>query len=319
MNGTILDLNEMRVFLAVASRRSFVGAARMLRMPKATVSRKVKVLESRLGVRLLQRTTRRVSLTEVGDVFQERCARIEDEIADAEATVGAFREKPRGTLRITAPYTLARDVLVPTLPSFLTRYPELRVWLTLKNEPEDLVMRATDVALSPWPLADSSLATRLIGRVSSGYFASPAYLARRGRPRRPQDLSAHDALLYAGGGGPVHFEWTLARGERTATVPLSPILVCNDSAPLQAAALAGMGIVHAARVAVADLVRAKALAPVLGEWAGPDVEVRAVFPTRRYLLPKVRVFLDFLATDVWRRFASRTTLSGRAPGSKKPE
>jgi len=313
------DLNEMRVFSAVAARRSFVGAARALRMPKATVSRKVRALEERLGVRLLQRTTRRVSLTEVGSVFQERCARIEEEIADAEAAVGRYSDRPRGTLRVTAPYTLARDVLVPFLPEFLRRYPEVRVWLTLKNEPEDLVGRGADVALTPWPLADSSHAARLVASARTALFASPAYLARKGIPRAPEDLSEHDALLYAGGGQAPRFEWTLTKGGRSVTVAVAPVLVCNDMTPLLAAAVAGTGILHAFSPSVADPVTGAALTPVLAGWAGPSVDVRAVFPARSGLAPKVRVFLDFLAGEVAPRIAAGRPGSPAREGTRKRE
>lgn len=298
MYETALDLNEMRVFAAVAARRSFVGAALALRMPKATVSRKVKALEGRLGVRLLQRTTRRVSLTEAGSVFHERCTRIEEEIAEAERAVGKLGARPRGTLRVTAPYTLAREVLLPLVPGFLRLYPEIRLWLTLRNEPEDLVGRGVDVALSPWPVADSDHAARLLGTARSGLYASPAYLRRRGAPRAPADLAGHDALLYSGGAGPVRFEWTLRQGERTQVAPLAPVLVSNDATPLEAAAVAGAGILLASPLSLSDRIRSGALVPVLAGWAGPDVEVRALFPTRIGVLPKVRVFVDFLVERV---------------------
>jgi DNA-binding transcriptional LysR family regulator len=298
MNETIEssapDLNEMRVFGAVATRRSFVGAARALGMPKATVSRKVKALEDRLGVRLLQRTTRRVSVTEVGSAFLERCQRIEEEIADAQAVVGLFGGRPRGTLRVTAPYTVTREFLAPILPEFLSRYPEVRVLLMLRNEPLDLVGRGVDVALWPWALGDTSYATRLIARAQPSFFASPDYLRRRGRPARPEDLSSHDVLLYVGGGGTTRHEWTLHRGGRTVTVPVNPLLACNDLAPLRAAAVAGSGILLAPEVTVPEALRRKELVPVLPEWAGPVTEVRAVFPSRSGLAPKVRAFVDFL-------------------------
>ena len=313
MHETALDLNEMRVFAAVAARRSFVGAARALRMPKATVSRKVQALEERLGARLLQRTTRRVSLTEVGAVFYERCARIEEEIAEAERAVDKLGARPRGTLRVTAPYTLAREALLPAVPEFLRRYPEIRLWLTLKNEPEDLVGRGVDVALSPWPLSDSSHAARLLGTAHSGLFASPAYLRRRGAPRSPADLPGHDVLLYSGGPGASRFEWTLRQGARSVVVPLAPVLVCNDATPLEAAAAAGAGILLATPLALSDRVRSKALVPVLPSWSGPDVEVRALFPTRTGMLPKVRVFVDFLVE----RVAPRLGRVGPSPRFKE--
>jgi DNA-binding transcriptional LysR family regulator len=210
-----LDLNELRVFGAVASRRSFVAAARALRIPTTTVSRKVKALEERLGVRLLQRTTRRVSPTEVGGALLERWTRIEEEIDDARALVGNFGSRPRGTLRVTAPYTLGREFLAPLLPGFLSRFPDLRVVLLLRNEPQDLVERGVDVAVWPWMPRTGDYATRLVLRRSPAFYASPAYVKRRGRPNTPEELSDHDLLLYVGGPESPRHEWTLHRGERS--------------------------------------------------------------------------------------------------------
>jgi LysR family transcriptional regulator for bpeEF and oprC len=289
-----LDLNELRVFGAVAARRSFVAAARALRIPTATVSRKVKSLEERLGVRLLQRTTRRVTPTDVGAALLERCQRIEDEVAEAEALVGSHRAAPRGTLHVTTPYTLGRELLAPLLPEFLARYPDLRVVLMLRNETDDLIARGVDVAVWPWPLRASNYATRLVLRGHPSFYASPAYLARRGRPATPQDLSSHDVLLYVGGEGAPRHEWTLRRGDRTLTVPVKPLLACNDFGPLRAAAAGGAGIILADAFMIRDRLRRKELVPVLPGWAGPPIDVRAVFPSRSGLAPKVRVFVEFL-------------------------
>ncbi len=295
MTGTISDLNELRVFAAVAARRSFVAASRDLGIPKATVSRKVQDLEERLGVKLLTRTTRRVSLTEVGADLQERCARIEEEIADAESAVGRLSSKVRGTLRVTSPFTLANALLVPTLPGFLARYPEVKVSLVLKNEPEDLVGRGVDVALVPWPLPDSTLATRLLGVAQTGLYASPAYLKRHGTPRTAADLGQHATLFYARSGKAAAHEWRLQHGPRVEVIPLKPVLTCNDMTPLVAAARQGAGIlfVDAARAGLE--VHEGSLVPVMPGWTGQPLEVRAVFPSRAGLLPKTRAFIDHLA------------------------
>jgi len=163
MRDATPDLNDMRIFASVASRRSFTGAGTALGIPKATVSRKIRDLEHRLGVRLLLRSTRQVSLTDAGRAFLEHCLRIEDEISDAEAAVRRLGSGPRGTLRVSAPFSLSRVLLLPFLPGFLRQYPEVRVALTLKNEPEDLIGRGAEIALTPWPLPPSRHATRLIG------------------------------------------------------------------------------------------------------------------------------------------------------------
>jgi len=294
MRDTTPDLNDMRIFAAVGSRRSFTAAGTDLRIGKATVSRRIQALEHRLGVRLVQRTTRQVSLTDAGRAFLERCLRIEDEVSEAEAAVRRLGSGPRGTLKVSAPFTLARTLLLPFLPDFLRQHPEVRVALTLKNEPENLVGRGAEVALTPWPLPPTHHATRLIGTMVPRLYASPAYLERRGRPNTPHDLTNHPTLLYAGGGGAPRLQWSLSSGRRTESVQLFPLLVCNDYAPLHAAAMAGVGIVASTRLIAEDAVRSGALVPVLPEWTGAPIEVRAIFPSRSGLFPRARAFIEML-------------------------
>lgn len=311
MRDATPDLNDMRIFSAVGTRKSFTEAGRQLRIPKATVSRRITALEARLGVRLLQRSTRKVSLTDAGRAFLERCLRIEDEVSDAEAAVRRLGAGPRGTLRVSAPFTLARVVLLPLLPEFLRQYPEVRVALTLKNEPEDLVGRGAEVALSPWPLPPSRHSTRLLGTMRTRLYASPGYLETRGRPEAPHDLSSHPTLVYSGGGGSARHTWTLSAGPRSETVPLFPSLVSNDYGPLHAAALAGAGVVGSTRLLAGDAVRSGALVPILPEWTGPSIEVRAVFPGRSGLFPRARAFIDLLVARAVPLFSSAEAMAGQ--------
>jgi DNA-binding transcriptional LysR family regulator len=311
MRDTTPDLNDMRVFAAVGTRRSFTGAGNAMGLPKATVSRRITALEKRLGVRLLQRSTRKVSLTDAGRAFLERCLRIEDEISDAEAAVRQLGSGPRGTLRVSAPFTLARVLILPFLPGFLRTYPEVRVALTLKNEPEDLVGRGAEVALTPWPLPPSRHSTRVLGSMQTRLFASPGYLEQRGRPGAPHDLSAHPTLVYAGGGGPTRLSWTISSGPRSETIPIFPALVSNDYAPLHAAALAGVGVVLSTRLLVDDALRSGALVPILPEWTGPAVEVRAVFPARSGLFPRARAFIDLLVARAAPLLARAEAMAGQ--------
>jgi DNA-binding transcriptional LysR family regulator len=294
MRDTTPDLNDMRIFAAVGTRKSFTAAGDALRIGKATVSRRIRALERRLGARLVLRTTRKVSLTDAGRAFLERCLRIEDEISDAEAAVRRLGSGPRGTLRVTAPNSLARAIILPFLPDFLRQHPDVRVALTVKNEPEDLVGRGAEVALTPWPLPPTRHSTRLIGTMVPRLYASPAYLEKRGRPTTPHDLTGHPTLLYVGGGGPNRLSWTLTAGPRTESVHLFPALVSNDYAPLHAAALAGVGIVGSTRLLSEDAVRSGALVPVLPEWTGTPIEVRAIFPGRSALFPRARAFIELL-------------------------
>jgi DNA-binding transcriptional LysR family regulator len=322
MRDTTPDLNDMRVFAAVGTQKSFTGAGKRLGMPKATVSRKIRDLERRLGVRLLQRTTRKVGLTDAGRAFLERCLRIEDEISDAEAAVRRLGSGPRGTLRVSAPFSLCRALLLPLLPDFLRQYPEVRVALTLKNEPEDLVGRGAEVALTPWPIPSTNFATRLLGTMVPRLYASPAYLDRRGRPATPHDLTNHPTLVYAGGGGLTRLAWPLSDGRATESIALFPALVSNDYAPLHAAALAGVGIVGSTRLMAEDAIRSGALVPVLPEWNGPPMEVRALFPGRSSLFPRARAFIDLLLSRASPLLARAEEMAGTegtpSPRKKRP-
>ncbi|HEX9181295.1 MAG TPA: LysR family transcriptional regulator [Burkholderiales bacterium] len=285
----------MLVFAAVASGGSFIGASRDLGIPKATVSRKVQDLENRLGVRLLQRTTRRISLTEAGRAFHEHCLRIQAEVEDAEAAVSEIRGTPRGLLKVSAPYTLANILLVPSLPEFLARHPGVTVALTLGSDFGDLIRQGTDVALTALPLPDSSYAARVLGRVALRLYASPAYLRVKPAPASPRDLAQHAALVFSPLTRPGSVSWTLTCGGRQVEVPLAPLLLVNDAAPIRAALLAGSGIAMMTEDLVRADVAAGRLQEVLPEWSGPALEVRAVYASRRGLLPRVRLFVDFLA------------------------
>jgi DNA-binding transcriptional LysR family regulator len=290
----ITDLEELRIFAAVASRGSFVRAAAALAMPTATVSRKVQALETRVGTRLLQRTTRRVSLTEAGALFYERCASVEAAVAEAEEAVTRVGAVPRGTLRVTAPHGLVQALITPVVSEFLARYPEIRLWLTIKNEYEELVGKGVDVALLPWPVSDSGFQVRRLGTVEMALFASPHYLERRGDPRQPEELAEHATLVYSGV-TPARHAWTLTAGRQAVTVALAPALVANDLSPLREAARGGAGVAMIGIVTAAADVESGALVRVLPGWVGPPAELRAIYPSRVGLSPKVRVFLDFVA------------------------
>jgi DNA-binding transcriptional LysR family regulator len=289
------DINEMLIFAAVASRSSFIGASRDLGIPKATVSRKVQDLEARLGVRLMQRTTRRIRLTDAGQAFQEHCLRIAAEVEDAEVAVSQIRGTPRGLLRVSAPFTLASVLLVPALPEFLARHPGVTLALTLRNDFEDLVKQGTDVALTALPLPDSSYSARVLARVPMRLYASPAYLRRRGVPAAPRELAEHATLMVVPPVRPGSPFWILESKGRQLEVPLKPVLAANDFTPIQAALLAGTGISLAPEPLMRADLEAGRLQRVLPEWSGPTLDVRAVFASKRGLLPRVRLFLDFLA------------------------
>ena len=288
------DLDSLLMFATVASSGSFSAATRSTGIPKATLSRRIRKLENDLGVRLLQRNSQRIALTEAGRTFHEHCVRIAAEVELAQASMADLSGVPRGVLRVSVPYTTARGLVLPMLSDFMVRYPQVRVALTLRNDAQDLVSQHADVVLSA-AATDTTQASRLLLRGAMHLFASPAYLRRRRTPVTPADLARHQLLAYTrvpGGQAPV---WRLSAGDRQETVSIVPVLAANDLGPLRDAAIAGRGILLAPGPYVAEDVAASRLVRVLPEWAGPDLELRAVFGSRRGLMPKVRVFIDCLS------------------------
>src|SRR5260221_3157929 len=194
-----MDLNEILVFARVVQAGSFTTAAAQLGMPKSTVSRKVSELEERLKSRLLQRTTRKLSLTDVGRTYYDYCARIVAEVEDAERAVSTLQDTPRGQLRVTAPTNAA--FLAPIVSDYLKRYPEVQLELFCTGRTVDLVEERFDLGIRAGGLADSTLIARSLGRVGWFLVATPAYLKKRGRPRSPEDLRKHDYLFFGAGPG----------------------------------------------------------------------------------------------------------------------
>ncbi len=294
MAETTIDLNELAIFGAVATRRSFTGGARALRVPKATVSRKIRALEARFDVRLLQRTTRKVTLTEAGEALLARWRLIEEQLADADAAVGRLRGTPRGLLRVAASPTLLTEWIAPLAAQFLARHPEVRIELVSSGEPMRLVGRGADLAVTHAPQADSSQVTRLLAALPTGLYASRAYLARRGTPATPEAL-ADQSSLYLSVDPLAPREWRLRRGRREVAVPVTPRLQANDLRPLVVALQSGAGLLSAPRVAVAAALASGEVVPVLPDWSPPPLDLRVVFPSRSGLPPRVRLFIDLLA------------------------
>ncbi len=289
------DLNDTLIFVKVVEHGSFVGAARSLRLPKTTVSRKVQELESRLGAQLLHRTTRRLGLTEAGNVYYEHSQRIARDLSEAESAVSQLQAGPRGWLRFTAPYSIGIDKIAPLLGEFHMRHPEVRVEMMLSNEPVDLIAGEIDVALRLGPLPDSSLVARRLGSLRTQVFAGSAYIARYGEPLHPDELQYHRTLAMPkhrlGNGG---YAWTLDDGNGRQQFQVNPILVANDPAALKGALLCGEGLIIGADVMVKPAVEHGLVKRVLAGWTGGDYEFNAVFPRGHGQSPKVRAFIDFL-------------------------
>lgn len=286
-----MDLNEILVFAKVVEAGSFIGASRELEMPKSTVSRKVAELEERLDARLLQRTTRKLSLTDAGRTFYRYAARVVAEIEAAELAVARMQETPRGLLRVTAPLNFRN--LGPIVATFLERYPEVQLELVCSDRVIDLVDEGFDVAVRAGPLADSALIARRLGALESLIVASKAFLAEHGTPEQPRDLERFDCVVF--GGGADRSSWRLEGDGASVTVEVKTRLVVNDFDLLGDAVVAGLGIAMLPLWRCAEALRAGTLVRVLPRWGPPKVPLHALYPSTRHLSPKVRAFLDHLA------------------------
>ena len=283
-------------FTQVVDHGGFARAARALGIPKSRLSRHVVALEARLNVRLLNRSTRRFAVTEVGqEVYRHATAMLAEADAALEAVEFA-RAEPRGTIRASCPVALAQSALAAMLPDFLAKYPAVRLQMHVSNRRVDVVREGFDVALRvrSQPSGEDALVMRAFGRANQFLVASPSYLARTGAPGSPQELREHATLDYGGELDPGPWQLVGANGE-SVRVEHTPRLVCHDFVVLRAAALAGLGVAQLPESVVREDLRSGALARVLPDWNTPEGIVHVVFPSRRGLLPAVRAFIDFLA------------------------
>jgi DNA-binding transcriptional LysR family regulator len=288
------DLNDIAVFVAVVDAGSFTLAAERLKVSRPAVSKQVSRLEESLGVRLLHRTTRRLSLTEAGQIFHERASRGLDDLAEARAEVAFLQQKPRGKLRINVPMSFGILHVAPLLPEFLRENPELSVEMDLSDRKLDVIEEGFDVSVRISDLPDSSLVARRLARCRHVIVAAPEYLERHGEPKTPADLQAHDVLGYSLQHSALQWHF-LAPDGQPEQVTVSGRLQANNSLALRESLLAGMGIARTPAFLVGEDLRKKRLVTVLGDYRSPEVSIYLVYPQRRHLSPKVRAFADFLA------------------------
>lgn len=285
MDNSAMDLNELLIFVRVVQVGSIRGAAALLGTPKSTVSRKLIELEERLESRLLQRTTRKLGLTDAGRIYYDHGVRIVSEIENAERAVASQHEAPRGLLRVTAPLNLA--IIASMISAYLARYPEVRLELSANARVVDLVEENFDVGIRAGHLADSSLIAKSLGTVERILVATPTYLARRGRPKSPLDLKKHDCLLF--GSSPA---LTLRRDTRSEDIALSPRLLVADMDVLASALKAHLGIAVMPTFMCDKGIRAGRLERVLSAWSPPPTPLHIVYPSTRHLSPTVRSFIE---------------------------
>jgi DNA-binding transcriptional LysR family regulator len=284
---------EIALFVQVAELGSLTKAAEALELSNAAASRHLAALEERLAARLVQRNTRRLSLTDVGEAFYRRCKPLLGELDEAEAEVNAAVLKPTGTLRITGSLSFCMIHIAPRLPEFTERYPDLRVEIVAANRYYDLLDSGIDVAIRTREFeADSNITVRRLAETRRILAASPQYLQRHGAPATPQDLARHKLLIYTNAHNPDQLRFT--RDGQTLVLPVQGLLEANDGQVLRAAALKHLGILVQPMYIVHEDVVAGRLVPVLREWELPRLTVNVAYPTRRHLPAKVRCFVDFL-------------------------
>jgi DNA-binding transcriptional LysR family regulator len=285
-----MRMEDMRVFAKVAEAGSFTAAARILGVPKQTLSRRVKELEQALHVRLLERSTRRLRLTDVGAAYAERCTEIVRLVDEANDAVTRTRQTPRGLLRVAAEPLFAETFLTGLIVELAARWPDVRVDVILTRNRIDLVEEGFDVAFRLGRVEDPGLTATRLGPARPRYCASPDYLARHGAPVTPDELWEHECILVVAGDAPARWAFRGPRGD--VLVPIRTRLRCNSFSMAHAAALAGLGIAVFPELMCADDLEQHRLVSVLDDWTARDGWVWLVHPRVRYLTASVRAFVE---------------------------
>ena len=289
----------MLFFAEVVDRGGFAAAGRSLGVPKSRLSRRIADLEARLGVRLLQRTTRKLSLTEAGELYHRHCVAMREQAEAADEAVARVLDEPRGTVRVSCPVTLAQTTIGPLLPRFLAAHPQVRIDMLVTNRVIDLVQEGVDVALRVRQTLDDSgsLVIKQLGPTHGVLVATPQLLQRFGEPGTPEELRHLPTVAMSAADG--RASWPLV-GPAGATFELQhrPVYTADDLLVLKMAVLQGAGMCVLPDYMCAEELRRGLLVPVLRDWSPPEAKVLAVFPSRRGMVPAVRRFLDYLGENV---------------------
>jgi DNA-binding transcriptional LysR family regulator len=285
-------LADLAVFARVVEANSFSAAAASLRLSKSAVSKQIARLEQRLGAQLLQRTTRKLTLTETGRIVLDHAQRVLIEAEAAEAAVQNLQTAPRGQLRVNLPMSFGLAYVTPLLPELLSKYPELHIDLTFNDRRVDLLEEDVDVAIRIGELADSTLTVRRLAPARFITCASEAYLRKAGVPLKPSDLQQHECLIYKY--LPEPFLWRYEGPGGPWSVKVSGRLHANNGEALRDAAVAGHGVVRSPSFIVGPDIAAGRLVPILEAYEPASFGIYAVYPAQRYLTPKLRAFIDFL-------------------------
>ena len=286
------QFKQISTFVDVAARGSLSAAARAEGVAPAVVGRRLDALEARLGVKLLQRTTRKIALTTEGLAFLENCQRILQDLDNAEAQASERSARPSGHLSVSAPAGFGRQVVAPLVPSFLAEHRDVTVTLNLNDRVVDLIGEGIDIAIRIADLADSSLVGVKLADNRRVVVGSPDYFRRHGRPSTPDELSRHNCLAISSAGS--QRGWTFRQAGKNVTPKVDGNMVCNDGAVLHDWALAGKGLAWRSMWEVGTEIESGLLDTVLDEYAAPGNDIYAVFAQRQHLPLRIRVFVDFL-------------------------
>lgn len=292
------DLNTLYYFTQVVEHQGFAAAGRALDMPKSKLSRRIAELEERLGVRLLHRSSRHCSLTEIGQAYYQRCLAMRVEAESAAELIERNRSEPQGVVRISCPTALLNSWVGPMLTRYLLKYPLVELFIESTNRRVDLIHEGFDIALRVRfpPLEDTDMVMKVLGNSTQSVVGSPAFLPRLSTPASPADLSGLPSLHW--GAAQREYQWELFGGDgSSALIRHSPRMVTDDLLALRHAAVAGIGIVHLPSVVVRDEIKAGQLVELVPGWAPRSGVIHAIFPSRRGLLPSVRSLIDFLGEE----------------------
>ncbi|HSY30230.1 MAG TPA: LysR family transcriptional regulator [Burkholderiaceae bacterium] len=288
-------LQAMEVFVQVVDAGGFTRAAEHMQLPKATVSTLIQALETSLAVKLLNRTTRQINVTADGAAYYERCLRILSDVREAEESLSRTRLSPSGRLRVDAGTGMASDIIIPALPAFFERYPDIILDLGCSDRPVDLIEEGVDCAVRGGNLADSSLIARRVGIINFVTCASSGYLSRYGRPAHPNELERHLCVNYFSSKTGKIFDWDFTRDGERIVMPMHGKIAVNDSNAYISAGLTGLGILQMTKYALEPYLVDGRLELILEDWAIDPLPIHVVYPQNRHLSAKVRVFVEWIA------------------------
>ena len=302
------QLNAMRAFVRVVEVGTFTRAAELLDLPKPTVTKLIQQLEGHLHAQLLNRTTRRVTVTMDGAAYYERALRVLGEIDELDQSMTSSQARPSGRLRIDVSASFATDIILPALPGFLARYPEIQIDMGLSDRPADLIGENLDLAIRAGAIEDQSLIARRIGEMMLITCATPGYLAKHGTPQSPRDLEdGHLAIGYRRAGTSRIMPFTFASPKETIEIQGDYVVSLNDGTGYVAAGLAGLGVMQVPTFMAMAHIASGRLVPILTDWCTKPKPLHIIYPPNRHLSNKVRVFVDWLAE----LFARNDLLQGK--------